>query len=583
MNALRLPALVLSTLFFAHNPAQAQCTSCSHTASGSASQPLLVTAGQTLCYTSGTYSGAVSVESGGTLCIATGAVVTISSASALQGSIINHGTLSISSGTFSGQLDNYGSLLQAGDTLSGSLINRGGANATPGAWVAASGAQIDNYGNLNLSSLSLAGATSITNRISGQITIAQSFALSAPGSLIENFGSIQGLGSQWSTGATNTTLINRGLLHIPNGSFTAQDSVSNHGLIQTGQEVAVYGSGMTNYCRLITGGGFFNYGTFANDGLIWATAANAVDATVSNAANATFTNSFMARVRGQNFTNDGSVQGCGLFYFTGTTTNNGPMTGESSSRRILFYDSSITNPPPVFIDNQTVAPSFTSRPMLSSFTIPDTANCGTCTEPAYIALTNCGTQIITGPLPVGLKDFQARYKGPEAGTELMWQTASEHDILYFEVEKSQDGRQFNSLSRIAANGGSDGHTYRFTDISGWQTGAPGMYYRLRLTGPDGSQSFSRTISISQEATGSLKAYPNPFSENLGLQYQAENAEQLGIQLTDLSGRVLLSETLPVHSGHNQLQLQGAADLPPGIYMLVIQTSSARHTSRVVKQ
>ena len=118
------------------------------------------------------------------------------------------------------------------------------------------------------------------------------------------------------------------------------------------------------------------------------------------------------------------------------------------------------------------------------------------------------------PLPVKLISFAGRNIG--AGNRLEWQTVGGIRTDFFEIERSNDSRNFDALGSINGNGNSAPiHSYAFID----QQPLSGInYYRLRQTDNDGSSTYSQIIAITSVPPGnfSVTIYPNPSSGQMTL-------------------------------------------------------------------
>src|SRR5690606_24972185 len=84
-------------------------------------------------------------------------------------------------------------------------------------------------------------------------------------------------------------------------------------------------------------------------------------------------------------------------------------------------------------------------------------------------------------LPVTFIDVSASLE--KNHVEVKWQTAHEREVLWYDVERSADGINFNSIGQIEAkNNNSEEQKYSFNDITALQEGLPKMFYRIRETG-----------------------------------------------------------------------------------------------------
>lgn len=84
-------------------------------------------------------------------------------------------------------------------------------------------------------------------------------------------------------------------------------------------------------------------------------------------------------------------------------------------------------------------------------------------------------------------------------------------------------------------------------------------------------------SISQ-----LNVFPNPTSENCTLEIASATNQKISVNVFDLQGRLVLSETKFVVVGTNQMDLN-LAQLNAGIYAAVIEMDGRKITQQIVKQ
>ncbi|MDW8296484.1 MAG: T9SS type A sorting domain-containing protein, partial [Raineya sp.] len=162
---------------------------------------------------------------------------------------------------------------------------------------------------------------------------------------------------------------------------------------------------------------------------------------------------------------------------------------------------------------------------------------------------------------------------------LMWQTAQEVNLEYFEIQWSKDGSTFVSLDRISAQNKASFYTYEH------KTQEVGhYYYRLRIVEKDGKQSFSPTESIYIKPYNELEIrfYPIPFKEKGTLECFSPESQEATIQIFNLEGIMLLEKQVSLQEGKNEFE-QDFAHLVKGIYLLRITTTNGeQQTIRIVK-
>jgi Secretion system C-terminal sorting domain len=159
-------------------------------------------------------------------------------------------------------------------------------------------------------------------------------------------------------------------------------------------------------------------------------------------------------------------------------------------------------------------------------------------------------------LPVELLSFSGKYT--EGGNLLTWTTANEVNNKGFDIERL-NGSTWESIGFKTAN--NKASNYQFLDISP-PLGVGGLYYRLRQIDDDGTETFSKVISIAQTGKGkSLKLYPNPVSNTLTIEADENEVFQI---LNLLGQQVLTGKTLPLGVGGIDVSA-----LPQGNYVLKV--------------
>ena len=198
-------------------------------------------------------------------------------------------------------------------------------------------------------------------------------------------------------------------------------------------------------------------------------------------------------------------------------------------------------------------------------------NSGTVTDPQVLRtgltlaqLTNSfyigSVNAVNSPLPITLKDF---YGMPvKGGVNLKWKTESEKDFDYFEIQRSNDGLEFQVIAKEKGAGTTTtGHSYAYLDAN-----AQGKnYYRLKIIDLDGSGSFSKVIVMDVgERPAGVFVYPNPIvNKKFTIEFVDADPAAAEIILMDVLGRNCWRET--VKSSLQELELP--ASITPGIYFL----------------
>ncbi len=161
------------------------------------------------------------------------------------------------------------------------------------------------------------------------------------------------------------------------------------------------------------------------------------------------------------------------------------------------------------------------------------------------------------PLPLDLLSLNARCS--EGKNIISWQTASENNIAFFEIEKSADGRNWISAGKVSANNsGSNINAYTYNDPEG---NTNGMFYRIVIHEVNQSVSYSHLVMTECGMSDNrlFSVYPNP----AGNEINVNSEESIGlIEILDVTGKLILS-FYTEDTGFNC----NIADLNPGVYLL----------------
>ncbi len=181
--------------------------------------------------------------------------------------------------------------------------------------------------------------------------------------------------------------------------------------------------------------------------------------------------------------------------------------------------------------------------------------------------------------PVELLEFSGREEGRY--NALKWATASEINNDYFEVQRSADGRTFETIGYVDGNGNSTQVLdYTFIDREPLPIG----YYRLRQVDFDGSYEYTHIIQITRKTTGILigEIHPSPTFGATNIFIQSSEDLQMEMNIFDTSGRRVLSDQFDLVAGSHNPTFD-MSQYPDGLYLVVFQFDNYRVVKRLVKK
>jgi hypothetical protein len=137
---------------------------------------------------------------------------------------------------------------------------------------------------------------------------------------------------------------------------------------------------------------------------------------------------------------------------------------------------------------------------------------------------------------------------------LKWSTQPVKPEDFFIVEKSSDALHFEVLSAMDASAGTDS-VFSMVDNS---VGTGAVSYRIRITGKDGKEQYSKTVNMNSVTDVDFRFYPNPVDKLLIIR----SSHPLSVQVQDSYGVVWFTQD--VAAG---MQIVNVSSLQKGSYLL----------------
>ncbi|OGX81109.1 hypothetical protein BEN47_19430 [Hymenobacter lapidarius] len=185
------------------------------------------------------------------------------------------------------------------------------------------------------------------------------------------------------------------------------------------------------------------------------------------------------------------------------------------------------------------------------------------------------------PLPVELISFEAVRSDKVA--LLTWATASEKNSAYFAVERSVDGKSFESIGQRPGAGNTSARTnYEFADVRLGETAAPVVYYRLRQVDASGETAYSPVRRLTGVGTATLDAavFPNPYAGAVAVRFHSAGPEAPALTVRNVLGQLVMAATLAPGAGPQEVALPQAAAWPLGMYFLTIRQGAQQQVLRL---
>jgi Secretion system C-terminal sorting domain len=144
---------------------------------------------------------------------------------------------------------------------------------------------------------------------------------------------------------------------------------------------------------------------------------------------------------------------------------------------------------------------------------------------------------------------------PQNGQALLrWAAPPVKSEDFFIIEKSMDALHFETLSAMDASVGLDS-VYSMVDNA---VGNGTIYYRIRISGKDGREYFSKTVNMCAAHSADFRFYPNPVDKLLIIR----SSHPLSVQVMDGSGVIRFAQE--VEAG---MHIVNVSALQKGNYVL----------------
>jgi hypothetical protein len=145
-----------------------------------------------------------------------------------------------------------------------------------------------------------------------------------------------------------------------------------------------------------------------------------------------------------------------------------------------------------------------------------------------------------GTIPVVFSSIGIQRNGSAA--LLSWGISTEINTSRYAVQRSSDGRQFETIGSVAALSNGRANNYAYTDLQP----LPGIsYYRVAGIDKDGRQQYSGIVrlALTDQTTSGIRLFPLPAKTVVNVRLDQVGAGLQTLLLADGTGRILAQRTL----------------------------------------
>jgi hypothetical protein len=145
---------------------------------------------------------------------------------------------------------------------------------------------------------------------------------------------------------------------------------------------------------------------------------------------------------------------------------------------------------------------------------------------------------------------------------LLWSTENEVNTSQFIIERSNDGKSFESIGTVTAANKTGTNKYSFIDKSPLLKTS---YYRLQQLDKDGKFTYSKIVSVNRNEIKEVTILPNPATQYFSL--NTATNEKLNVQIFSVAGKLIKSGK---YSSGEQISV---ADFTNGMYVVMINNKA----------
>lgn len=176
-------------------------------------------------------------------------------------------------------------------------------------------------------------------------------------------------------------------------------------------------------------------------------------------------------------------------------------------------------------------------------------------------------------LPSRLLRFTASFSTNDQSVKLDWTTADENNVRGYQVEYSDNGRNFTNAAVFQNAKGASANNYTTNDII---RSSNVLYYRLKTLDNDGSFNYSEVVRVNKSSVRVISIYPNPASSQMVISFP--RATKATLQFFDVSGRLV--KQAETFASSNLISVD---DLVNGVYKIRMKYEGEVISKKFVKK
>lgn len=184
--------------------------------------------------------------------------------------------------------------------------------------------------------------------------------------------------------------------------------------------------------------------------------------------------------------------------------------------------------------------------------------------------------------PTRTDQFAFRAALQERNGLLEWESTDDRNTVYYEVQRSFDGKNYFSIGQVKSKPATDSrNSYAFTDPS-LLVGK--NVYRLKLTDKEGRYTYSATqiLQLKEHEDKILSVYPLPSADLVYITLYSGLATGTSLTLFDVKGKPVMTREVTLEKGFNKIELS-LNSYPDGTYQARFNRTGLGSVKLIKKQ
>jgi hypothetical protein len=184
-------------------------------------------------------------------------------------------------------------------------------------------------------------------------------------------------------------------------------------------------------------------------------------------------------------------------------------------------------------------------------------------------------------LPVHLISFQGNLNKNNKVT-LNWTVADNETAYAFEVERSNNGRDFTTIGVVFASEKIGSETYVFYETV---NSGDKIMYRLKMIDKGHDVDYSKVLifNLKTSVSNNIKIIGNPVIDKITFSYTSPSMQPVSINVYEMSGKMVMNKKVNMYEGNNIVSLPLSATFTSGMYVVEVVNGTDLQTAKFIKQ